>query len=153
MSSKLARHVDVELGARVTGVADTGSGVLVTWTDRDGIERIDEASAVVIAVPAPVMLELCPHLAGEARAILGAVEYSRSISVSRGIRAASLLIMIAGGVYLPFCAAVSHELRRIARWPTALAAAQLAGGAVNAMLFILLGLFSMVAAACRPLEG
>ena len=81
----LARHVDVELHARVSEVTETPSGVEVAWVDRGGREHLERGEAAVIAVPAPVMLDIHPQLTGEARTILEQVEYAPSISVSLGL--------------------------------------------------------------------
>ena len=85
LAEGLARHVDLDLHARVSAVTETPGGVEVTWVDGEDTEHVEEADAAVIAVPAPVMLDIYPQLTGEARTILEQVDYVRSISVSLGL--------------------------------------------------------------------
>ena len=86
LAEGIARRLGtVQLQARVDRVAETVSGVEVTWRDAAGRARTDTAAVAVIAVPGPLMLEMYPQLSGEARSIVGGVEYSRSISVALGL--------------------------------------------------------------------
>ncbi|WAJ43374.1 FAD-dependent oxidoreductase [Mycobacterium sp. Aquia_216] len=50
-TDRLARDVKTEVGAEVTSIEDTGSGVAVTWRDQGGVERIENAAACVVTTP------------------------------------------------------------------------------------------------------
>jgi oxygen-dependent protoporphyrinogen oxidase len=71
----LAKHVDVQLGARVTGVEEDGAGVRVSVVEGDSPERTHTADVCVIAVPAPLMTQLYPQLPEEHRATASAADY------------------------------------------------------------------------------
>jgi oxygen-dependent protoporphyrinogen oxidase len=58
----------------------------VIWDDiAAGAERTDEADAVVIAAPAPAMLEMYPTLDPTRRTIVSRIDYSRCIAVTFGL--------------------------------------------------------------------
>jgi protoporphyrinogen/coproporphyrinogen III oxidase len=77
----LARHLSVELSARVTSVEATPGGVTVTW-DRNGEpEHIDSAASCVIALSGHQMLGIHPQLDDTRREIVGSLLYSRALNV------------------------------------------------------------------------
>jgi len=97
LAGRVAR---VECGARVTAVLDEGDEVRISWV-RDGEpERTETAAVCVLAVPAPIMVEIAPQLDAERKEILGDVVYSPSVNVFLGLDAPpkdpSWLVLIPG---------------------------------------------------------
>ncbi|HEY3238679.1 MAG TPA: NAD(P)/FAD-dependent oxidoreductase, partial [Acidimicrobiia bacterium] len=81
----LARHLNVELSARVTSVEDRGDGVTVTW-NRDGeVEHVEGASAAVIALSAHQMAGIYPQLDPVRREVVEAIDYSTCVNVHLGL--------------------------------------------------------------------
>ena len=82
----LARQLDVRLNTAVTGVEETADGVRVTWQSRQGQgEQTEDASAVVIALPAPAMLKIYPQLDPVRRQIASEFEYTSSVHCGFGL--------------------------------------------------------------------
>jgi oxygen-dependent protoporphyrinogen oxidase len=67
---------EVQTGARVKLVEQTGAGVRVVAEDAGGTREIT-ASAVVLAVPAPIAAALAPGLPGETAAALREIHYGQ----------------------------------------------------------------------------
>jgi hypothetical protein len=65
---------------------------------------------------------------------------------ANGIIGAGVVMMVAGILFVPFCAAVSEQIRRIAGRRTAIASAQFGCAVVNAVWFSIMGLFWLTAA-------
>ena len=81
----LARHLHVELSARVTSVEERAGSVTVTWERAGEPERTEEASACVITLPAQQMIEIYPQLDPVRREVAGSIEYSTSVDVHLGL--------------------------------------------------------------------
>jgi oxygen-dependent protoporphyrinogen oxidase len=81
----LARHLKVELSARVTSVEDQGGSVAVTWERAGEAERVEEASAAVIALSAPQMAAVYPQLDPVRREVVEAIDYSTCVTVHLGL--------------------------------------------------------------------
>ena len=81
----LARRLDVTLGARVDEVEEVRGGVRVTWTSDLGGPRVEEAAAVVIALPSPSLARLYPQLDPVRREVLAGLRYSASLHVHFGL--------------------------------------------------------------------
>jgi oxygen-dependent protoporphyrinogen oxidase len=81
----LARHLNVELSARVTSVEDRGDSVAVTWERAGEAERVEEAAAAVIALAAPQMAAIYPQLDPVRREVVEGIEYSTCVTVHLGL--------------------------------------------------------------------
>ncbi|WP_169736746.1 protoporphyrinogen/coproporphyrinogen oxidase [Pseudonocardia spinosispora] len=84
----LARQLDVELSATVTEVLETAGGVQVTWERAGEPERVVDADAVVVAVPAVHVPSMLPRLDTASRDYLKNVPYARSLVVTLALRSA-----------------------------------------------------------------
>lgn len=69
LNEAIAAKLGTVTGAQVHGVEERGSGVVVRWR-KDGVDRVDEADACVIAVPAPAAAGLAPQLDARLQDIL-----------------------------------------------------------------------------------
>jgi oxygen-dependent protoporphyrinogen oxidase len=81
----LARHLHVELDARVTSVEEKGRGVTVTWERHGEDARSEESSAAVIALTGHHMLDIYPQLDPVRRKVVEAIEYSTCVSLHLGL--------------------------------------------------------------------
>ncbi|MFO0580286.1 MAG: NAD(P)/FAD-dependent oxidoreductase [Polyangia bacterium] len=81
----LAAQLPVELTAHVSGVAEHAGGVRVAWSRPGMPERIEDASACVVAVPATQVRALYPQLDAVRSDVLGRIEYSTSVAVHLGL--------------------------------------------------------------------
>ena len=97
LAERVAR---VETGARVTTVVEEGDQVRVSWTRAGESERTETADVCVLAVPAPVLVEIAPQLDAQRKEILGDVVYSPSVNVFLGLdrppKEKSWLVLIPG---------------------------------------------------------
>jgi oxygen-dependent protoporphyrinogen oxidase len=95
-----ARIARVETNARVTSVVEEGSEVRVSWARAGESEHTETADVCVLAVPAPVLVEIAPQLDAQRKEILGDVVYSPSVNVFLGLDAPpkepSWLVLIPG---------------------------------------------------------
>jgi protoporphyrinogen oxidase len=82
----LARQLDVQVGARVTGVEETATGVRVSWAPESGPEKIEEASAAIVALPGHEVAKVYPQLDPVRREICEGLDYSSSVHVHLGLR-------------------------------------------------------------------
>lgn len=81
----LARQLDVEYGAQVTSVEERDDEVLVTWTRPGEPERVESASACVLAVPPPQLLPIYAQLDDGQRDYLAEVRYAKAVLVAFGL--------------------------------------------------------------------
>lgn len=84
-TDRLARDVKTEVGAQVTSVEDTGSGVAVTWRDPGGAERVEDAAACVVATPGETTARIVPGLDSWRRSFLGRVRNGKLILLKVGL--------------------------------------------------------------------
>lgn len=84
-TDRLARDVKTEVGAEVTRVEDSGSGVTVTWKDRGGVEHVEHAAACVIATPGETTARILPGLDDWRRSFLGRVRNGKLILLKVGL--------------------------------------------------------------------
>ncbi|MFY7067050.1 FAD-dependent oxidoreductase [Nocardiopsis changdeensis] len=87
IAERNAAGSEVRLRHEVTETAETGSGVLVRFTDATGAPGEEEFDAVVVATPAPVADRITAKLSAEAvpdatRAFLTTQRYEPALSVS-----------------------------------------------------------------------
>ncbi|CDO90260.1 hypothetical protein AWC29_26540 [Mycobacterium triplex] len=106
-TDRLARDVKTEVGAQVTSVEDTGSGVTVTWRDRGGVERVEDAAACVVATPGETTTRIVPGLDSWRRSFLGRVRNGKLILLKvglsqspRGVKSTYLLVPRASHPFL-----------------------------------------------------
>jgi oxygen-dependent protoporphyrinogen oxidase len=82
----LARGLDVSFGVQVRAVEHVGDAVEVTWRSaEDGSIIVENASGAVLAVPAPITLEIYQQLDRKQRELLAGIDYCPSITVSLGL--------------------------------------------------------------------
>ncbi|MEU6709296.1 protoporphyrinogen/coproporphyrinogen oxidase [Streptomyces wuyuanensis] len=81
----LAAQLNIQLSADVTSIKPDDRGVTVTWNAPHGRDHVEQADAVVIATPAPVVLGLYNGLTSEQRRHLQSVVYRPGISVFLGL--------------------------------------------------------------------
>lgn len=81
----LARQLNVEYGAEVTSVEEHRDGVSVTWTRPGEPERVDSASACVLAVPPPQLLSIYGQLDEKQKDFLADVRYAKSVHIAFGL--------------------------------------------------------------------
>lgn len=81
----LAAQLPIELGAHVLGVAEHARGVRVAWSRPGLSERIEDATACVVAVPAPQVRALYPQLDPLRAEVLARIEYATSVAVHLGL--------------------------------------------------------------------
>jgi oxygen-dependent protoporphyrinogen oxidase len=84
-TDRLARDVKTEVGAEVTSVEGTGSGVTVTWTDQGGAEHVDEAAACVVATPGQTTTRILPGLDSWRRSFLDRVRNGKLLILKVGL--------------------------------------------------------------------
>lgn len=85
LAEGLAAQLDVRLSATVNAVEEHAKGVTVEWA-RDGESaHVEHASAVIVAIPAPSVPEICPQLSRDQVGFLRSVFYARSLVVSFGL--------------------------------------------------------------------
>ncbi len=84
-TDRLARDVKTEVGAEVTSIEDTGSGVAVTWRDQGGVERVEEAAACVVATPGETTARILPGLDRWRRGFLERVRNGKLILLKVGL--------------------------------------------------------------------
>ena len=84
-TDRLARDVKTEVGAKVTSIEDGGTGVTVTWTDRGGVERVEDAAACVIATPGQTTARIMPGLDSWRRSFLARVRNGKLILLKVGL--------------------------------------------------------------------
>ncbi len=84
-TDRLARDVKTEVGAEVTSIEDTGSGVAVTWRDQGGVERVEEAAACVVATPGETTARILPGLDSWRRGFLERVRNGKLILLKVGL--------------------------------------------------------------------
>ena len=84
-TDRLARDVKTEVGAEVTSVEDSGSGVTVTWTDQGGVERVEHAAACVVATPGQTTARILPGLDVWRRSFLDRVRHGKLILLKVGL--------------------------------------------------------------------
>ena len=77
----LARHVDVEFGARVTTVEEVAEGVHITWSDARRAEQLVDADVCVIALSAKQMADVHVGLAPDAKDLVADLTYADLMSV------------------------------------------------------------------------
>lgn len=80
LSEELARTVAVRTGCEVFSVETARGGARVRYRG-NGRERSFLADAVVMAVPGPVVPQLCADLTGDERSFFGSVTYAPGIQV------------------------------------------------------------------------
>ena len=83
--SALARQLGdrVKVNANVTSISKTGEGYRVAWLNPDGLQQSADARAVVLAVPAPIALQLAgENLSPEERRILAGIRYAPYATVA-----------------------------------------------------------------------
>ncbi|MFS8104201.1 FAD-dependent oxidoreductase [Lentzea alba] len=94
----LAARISVVHHARVTSIETRGGGAVVTWTHPVDGETVQEASAVVVAVPPKQATPMCPGLPPALLDYFRHVKYSRAVHVAFGLdrptRESSLLLQI-----------------------------------------------------------
>jgi oxygen-dependent protoporphyrinogen oxidase len=81
----LAERVPVMLRSEVSLVEDRPDGVSVSWRDESG-ERVETASAAIIATPADVLPKIYPGLDQVRREIVDEFDYPVSTDVTLGLR-------------------------------------------------------------------
>jgi oxygen-dependent protoporphyrinogen oxidase len=81
----LAAQLKVELSARVTGIEEHPGGVRVSWSRAGEAERLEEATACVLAISAPHVRALYPQLDPVRAQVLERLEYSTSVAVHLGL--------------------------------------------------------------------
>ncbi|MGH8972482.1 MAG: protoporphyrinogen/coproporphyrinogen oxidase [Acidimicrobiia bacterium] len=117
----LARHLQVELSARVTAVEDRGGSVAVTWERAGEAAHVEEASAAVIALPAHQMAGVYPQLDATRREVVEGIEYSTCVNVYLGLSRppdeASMLMPIPRREHPELCAIVLDHNRAPGRAP------------------------------------
>ncbi|MGH8993709.1 MAG: protoporphyrinogen/coproporphyrinogen oxidase [Acidimicrobiia bacterium] len=117
----LARHLQVELSARVTSVEDRGGSVAVTWERAGEAEHVEEAAAAVIALAAPQMAAAYPQLDPVRREVVDAIDYSTCVTVhlrlTRPPDEASMLMPIPRREQPDLCAIVLDHNRAPGRAP------------------------------------
>lgn len=69
VNAALAKELNTVLGARVVNVEENQDGVRVTWS-KDGQEQSVQAEACVMAIPAPHISKIMPHLSARQKEIL-----------------------------------------------------------------------------------
>lgn len=106
-TDRLARDVKTEVGAEVTSVEDTGSGVTVTWKDQGGVERVENAAACVVATPGETTAQILSGLDSWRRSFLGRVRNGKLILLKvglsqspRGVKSTYLLVPRASHPFL-----------------------------------------------------
>jgi oxygen-dependent protoporphyrinogen oxidase len=85
LTRALAERVPVECNARVTAVIAEGDEVRVSYQRAGEPEHTVTAAVCVLAVPAPLLVEIAPQLDAERKEILGDVVYSPSVNVFLGL--------------------------------------------------------------------
>jgi oxygen-dependent protoporphyrinogen oxidase len=83
-TQRLARDLDVRLGARVTQVVETPGGVQVTWEDADG-EHTEDASAAIVTIRADHIPAIVPGLPADDAAFLQSVRYTKVVTLNLGL--------------------------------------------------------------------
>jgi oxygen-dependent protoporphyrinogen oxidase len=106
-TDRLARDVKTEVGAEVTSVEDSGGGVTVTWTDRGGVEHVENAAACVVATPGETTARILPGLDSWRRSFLERVRNGKLILLKvglsqrpRGVKSTYLLVPRASHPFL-----------------------------------------------------
>lgn len=77
----LARHVDVQLGARVTSVEETSGGVRISWIDTARTDHVEDADVCVIALSAKQMADVHVGLTAQAKDLVADLTYADLMSV------------------------------------------------------------------------
>lgn len=85
LAQGLAEQLDVQLGARVTGIEEDANRVRISWERRGESEHIEDADICVVAVTAHAMAAMYPQLMTEQQEIIAALEYSTLWSISLGV--------------------------------------------------------------------
>ncbi|MCK9248851.1 MAG: FAD-dependent oxidoreductase [Solirubrobacteraceae bacterium] len=81
---RLARDLDVRLGATVHGVEERPGGVRVAWEDADGRHE-QTGDACVVAIAADRIPGLVPTLDPDTARFLGGIRYTASMTVNVGL--------------------------------------------------------------------
>jgi oxygen-dependent protoporphyrinogen oxidase len=84
-TERLARDLDVRLGARVTEVVDEREGVRVSWEDGDG-SHTEHGSAAIVTVRANHIPEIVPRLPLLDVDFLRGVRYTKVVTLNLGLR-------------------------------------------------------------------
>lgn len=117
----LARHVDVELSARCTGVEERAGGVTVTWDRAGEGEHVEEAAVCVIALSGHQMLAVYPQLDAVRREVVSDIEYSTCVDVhlalSRPPDEPAMMIQVPSQVDADLCVVVLDHNRAPGRAP------------------------------------
>lgn len=78
----LAARLDVVTDARVKQVTESAESATVTWEDVEGVERTEEADAVVVAVWGSQVPQLVPSLHPVCRRYLENLDYTASVNLN-----------------------------------------------------------------------
>ena len=117
----LARHLDVELGARCTSVEERAGGVTVTWERPGEAEQVENAAACVIALSGHQMLAVYPQIDPVRREVVEAIEYSTCVDVHLGLSAPpaepSMMIQVPSREHPDLCVIVLDHNRAPGRAP------------------------------------
>ncbi len=81
----LAAQLPVTYGTEVVSVSENGDGVIVTWKRSGEEDHVETAAAAVIALPAPLVGDICPGLPTWQHRILDQIRYSRAVVVHFGL--------------------------------------------------------------------
>lgn len=85
LPSRLATYVDTRLGHTVSNVADTGSAVEVTYSERGGPERTDTFDACVVAVTAEPAMKMYPQMDEVTTELYATTRYRKLGSICLGL--------------------------------------------------------------------
>ncbi|WP_158857745.1 protoporphyrinogen/coproporphyrinogen oxidase [Streptomyces sp. NRRL B-1347] len=85
LPERLAQDLHVETNARVERVQEDTDRVHVRWRDQTGAERTEQAEVCVVAVQAPLVPGLLPHLTQAQQEYLSTVTYARDVFVHFGV--------------------------------------------------------------------
>lgn len=82
---RLAEQLPVRLGAQVTHVEETPSGVRVHWQDGAASPQVADVDACVVTVPAPQVPGIVPGLSAAQRSYLSRQQYAPDLGVHFGL--------------------------------------------------------------------
>jgi oxygen-dependent protoporphyrinogen oxidase len=95
---RLARDLDVRLGAAVQEVVESADGVRVTWDDADG-SHVEHGSGAIVSSMGNLVPDIVPQLAPERADFLRRLNYTATMSINlalthppKGLRAAFIVV-------------------------------------------------------------
>jgi oxygen-dependent protoporphyrinogen oxidase len=95
---RLARDLDVRLGAAVQEVVESADGVRVTWEDADG-SHVEHGSGAIVSSMGNLVPDIVPQLAPERADFLRRLNYTATMSINlalthppKGLRAAFIVV-------------------------------------------------------------